>query len=109
MGGGEKGEGRGERNGREGERERRQEEGERGGGRGGEGRGMTCVMNSAAGVTLAVWGIIQYPGTISNLLGPLCQSIPERQSYTGSPRIMQGLPNSLCQNSGVAPPVPGTT
>ena len=83
-----------------------------------------CVrVSHNTGVTLAVSGLSQdwypyeieevkllklhrqsqdYPRT-TNPLGPLCQSIPEHQSYTGSPRITstQGLLDlltPLCQS-----------
>ena len=55
-----------------------------------------------------------YPGMTTQPLGPLCQSIPEHRSYTGSPRIVPGwLPNPwdlsarVSQNAGVTPAVPG--
>ena len=54
------------------------------------------------------------PGMATQPLGPLCQSIPEHQSYTSSPGIVLGwLPNPwdlsgrVSQNARVTPAVPG--
>ena len=54
------------------------------------------------------------PGIATQPLGPLCQSIPERRSYPGSPGIVPGwLPNPgdpsgrVSQNTGVTLAVPG--
>ena len=39
---------------------------------------------------------------VSNSLGPLCPSLSEHLSYTGSPGIIQGLPNPLRPSVGVS-------
>ena len=46
------------------------------------------------------WQSWDFPGSTQSL-EPLCQSIPEHQSYIGSPKIVLGLPNllaTLCQS-----------
>ena len=62
------------------------------------------------------WQSWDFPGSTQSL-EPLCQSIPEQQSYIGSPKIVQGLPNPLatlcqsiqphCSYTGSAEIIPG--